>query len=121
MCWPGSRSHASAMNTATVDPETPTTDNFEPHSHTEPRYQAEPERTALRRPIHDRMLTGVAAGLAEYFGVDVTIVRVAFVVLTLVGGAGIPLYLAGLLLIPEEGSDQSIAGSFIESRQSRSR
>jgi len=66
------------------------------------------------------MLTGVAVGLAEYFGADVTIVRVAFVVLTVVGGAGIPLYLAGLLLIPDAGSDHSIAGSFIESRQSRS-
>jgi phage shock protein PspC (stress-responsive transcriptional regulator) len=109
------------MNTTTVNPEAPPAGNFEPHSRTGPRYQAEPERTALRRPIHDRMLTGVAIGLAGYFGVDVTIVRVAFVVLTVVGGAGIPLYLAGLLLIPEEGSDQSIAGSFIESRQSRSR
>ncbi len=49
------------------------------------------------------------------------IVRIAFVVLTFVGGAGIPLYLAGLLLIPDEGSDQSIAGSIIESLQSRSR
>ena len=67
------------------------------------------------------MLTGVAAGLAEYSGVDVTIIRVAFVVLTVVGGVGIPLYLAGLLLIPEEGSDQSIADSFIESRQLRPR
>ena len=109
------------MNTTTVNPEAPTTDNFEPYSHTEPRYQAEPEHIALRRPIRDRMLTGVAAGLAEYFGVDMTIVRVAFVVRTVVGGAGIPLYLAGLLLIPEEGSDHSIAGAFIESRQSRSR
>jgi phage shock protein PspC (stress-responsive transcriptional regulator) len=109
------------MNTTTVNPEAPATDNSEPHSRTESRYQAEPERTALHRPIHDRMLTGVAAGLAEYLGVDVTIVRIAFVVLTIAGGAGIPLYLAGLLLIPEEGSDQSIAGAFIESRQSRSR
>jgi len=49
------------------------------------------------------------------------IVRLAFVVLTIFGGAGIPLYLAGLLLIPEEGSDQSIAGSLIESLRSRSR
>ena len=105
------------MNTTTVNPEAPATGNFEPRSHTEPRYQAEPERTAVCRPIHDRMLTGVAAG----FGVDVRIVRVAFVVLTVAGGAGIPLYLAGLLLIPEEGSDQSIASSFIESGQSRSR
>jgi hypothetical protein len=37
------------------------------------------------------------------------------------GGTGIPLYLAGLLLIPEEGSDRSIASSPIESLQSRSR
>ena len=109
------------MNTTAVNPDAPWTGNFQPRSHTEPRYQAEPERTALRRPIHDRMLTGVAGGLAEYFGMDVTIVRVAFVVLTVVGGAGIPLYLAGLLLMPEEGSGQSIAGSFIASRQSRSR
>jgi phage shock protein PspC (stress-responsive transcriptional regulator) len=110
MCWARSRNHASAMNTTTVNPEAPTTGHFGPHSRTGPGYQAEPERTALRRPIHDRMLTGVATGLAEYFGVDVMIVRVAFVVLTVVGGAGIPLYLAGLLLIPEEGSDRSIAG-----------
>jgi phage shock protein PspC (stress-responsive transcriptional regulator) len=109
------------MHTTTANPEAPTTGSFEPHSRTGPRYQAKPKRTALRRPIHDRMLTGVAIGLAEYLGVDVMIVRVAFVVLTVVGGAGIPLYLAGLLLLPEEGSDQSIAGSFIKSRQSRSR
>jgi phage shock protein PspC (stress-responsive transcriptional regulator) len=109
------------MNTTTVNPEAPTTGHSGPHSRTGPGYQAEPERTAVSRPIHDRMLTGVATGLAEYFGVDAMIVRVAFVVLTAVGGAGIPLYLAGLLLIPGEGSDRSIAGSFIESRPSRSR
>ena len=109
------------MNTTTVNPEAPAAGHFESRSRSEPGCQAEPERTALRRPIHDRMLTGVAAGLAGYFGVDVMIVRVAFVVLTVAGGAGIPLYLAGLLLIPEEGSDRSVAGSFIESRPSRSR
>jgi phage shock protein PspC (stress-responsive transcriptional regulator) len=109
------------MNTTTVNPEAPATDNFEPHSRTESGYQAEPDLTALRRPVHDRMLTGVAAGLAEYLGMNVTIVRIALVVLTIAGGAGIPLYLAGLLLIPEEGRDQSIAGALIGSRQSRSR
>ena len=80
-----------------------------------------PERALLRRSYTDRMLGGMAGGLARYFGVDTMIVRIAFVVLTLVGGAGIPLYLAGLLLIPDEGSDQSIAGSLIESLQSRPR
>ena len=43
------------------------------------------------------------------------------VVLTIAGGAGIPLYLAGLLLIPGEGSEQSIAGALIESVRSGSR
>ena len=63
----------------------------------------------LTRPTHDRMLAGVASGLAGYAGIDVLIVRIAFAVLTFLGGAGIPLYLACWLLIPAEGSDQSIA------------
>jgi hypothetical protein len=37
------------------------------------------------------------------------------------GGAGIPLYLAGWLLIPEEGAQQSIASDLIQSLSSRSR
>jgi phage shock protein PspC (stress-responsive transcriptional regulator) len=65
------------------------------------------------------MITGVAAGVAEYFGIDVTLVRIAFVALVVIGGAGIPLYLAGLLLIPDEGNDQSIASSVIKSLQSK--
>ena len=73
----------------------------------------------LIRPTEDRMVAGVAAGIARYLGADVTIVRIVFVVLAFVGGAGLPLYLAGWLLMPEEGSDQSIAGEFIRSRQSR--
>jgi phage shock protein PspC (stress-responsive transcriptional regulator) len=102
------------MNTTEMNPEAPTTES-------RPPFGTAPERVPLRRPFEDRMLAGVAAGLARYFGVDVMIVRIAFVVLTVVGGAGIPLYLAGLLLIPEQGSDQSIAGSLLESLQSRSR
>ena len=73
----------------------------------------------LSRPQHDRMLAGVATGVARYLGVDVTLVRIAFAVLVVVGGAGVPLYLAGWLLIPEEGAAQSIAGEFLGSRQDR--
>ena len=72
-------------------------------------------RPPLRRAYQGRMLAGVCAGLADYLAVDTTIVRVAFVVFTFLGGAGIPAYLACLLLIPEEGSDQSIAGSLLDS------
>ena len=80
--------------------------------------RSRPER--LRRPVSDRMLAGVAAGIANYLGADVTIIRIVLAVLTFVGGAGIPIYLACWLLIPEEGSDQSIAGGFAQSRQLRS-
>ena len=93
------------MNT-TTDAEAHAID----HSHPEP----------LRRPVSDRMLAGVAAGIARYVGADVTIIRIILAVLTFVGGAGIPIYLACWLLIPEEGADQSIAGGFIQSRQTRS-
>ncbi len=106
------------MNTSTVNPEAPTTESG---PRPEPPFGRSPQRPALRRPVQDRMLAGVAAGLARYFGVDEIIVRIAFVVLTVVGGGGIALYLAGLLLIPDEGSDVSIAGAIIESLQSRLR
>jgi len=101
------------MNTNTVNPEA--------RRYAGPPFSAESRRTALRRPVQDSVVAGVAAGLARYLGVDVMIIRLAFVVLTIVGGAGIPLYLAGLLLIPEDDSDQSIASSLIGSLRSRSR
>jgi phage shock protein PspC (stress-responsive transcriptional regulator) len=110
MAWPGSRPHAEGMDTTTVNPEA--NDNT---------YQRRPARPQppLSRPLDDRMLAGVAAGMARYLGVDVTVVRIVFAVLTVVGGAAVPLYLAGWLLIPEEGSEQSIASGFFQSRQSR--
>jgi phage shock protein PspC (stress-responsive transcriptional regulator) len=69
--------------------------------------QEEPRR--LRRSVDERMLGGVAAGLAKYLGVDGAHVRIVLVALCLFGGAGVPLYLAAWVLIPEEGSDVAIA------------
>jgi phage shock protein C len=63
----------------------------------------------LRRRPQQGMLAGVAAGMGEYFGVDPTAVRLAFVVFGLLGGFGVPLYLAAWLLVPAEGEAQSIA------------
>lgn len=76
-----------------------------------------PGDEALYRPVHGRMIAGVAAGIAKYLGVDVTIVRIVLAVLTVVGGAGVPVYLVGWLLIPDEGASQSIASQFIGSLQ----
>ena len=55
------------------------------------------------------MLAGVAAGIAEFFDIDPTLVRVAFVALALLGGLAVPLYLAAWLLIPEADTDVSLA------------
>ena len=83
--------------------------------------QDQTKQQTLIRPVEDRMLGGVAAGIARYLRVDVTVVRIIFAVLTIMGGVGIPLYLAGWLLIPEEGAQQSIASELIDSLSSRSR
>jgi phage shock protein PspC (stress-responsive transcriptional regulator) len=73
----------------------------------------------LYRPFDGRMLGGVAEGIARYMDLDVTIVRIILAVLAFVGGAGIPLYLAGWLLIPEEGARRSLAAEFLDSIQNR--
>jgi phage shock protein C len=74
-------------------------------------------RRHIHRPTQGRMIAGVAAALAEYFDVDVTIVRIGIAVLTVFGGAGIALYIAGWLLIPNEGSERSIANKLTGTRQ----
>jgi phage shock protein C len=71
------------------------------------------ESRPLRRIREGSMLAGVATGLAAYFDIDVTFVRIGLVALTLIGGAGVPLYVAAWLLIPEEGSEVAIAGEIL--------
>lgn len=60
----------------------------------------------LQRPT-DRMVAGVCAGLGRHFDVDPLVLRVAFGVLTFFGGAGLLLYGALWLLLPEEGHDRA--------------
>ena len=73
----------------------------------------------LHRTGEDRMVAGVAGGLADYFDVDPTIVRIGFVALAFLGGLAVPLYLAGWLLIPEEGAHQSVAEELIAHERDR--
>ncbi|HWL96236.1 MAG TPA: PspC domain-containing protein [Nocardioidaceae bacterium] len=58
----------------------------------------------LTRSRDDRMISGVCGGLAEYFGVDSTLVRILVVVLTVLGfGTLLIAYIVGWILIPEAG------------------
>lgn len=56
----------------------------------------------ITRSRTDRMIAGVAGGLASYLGVDPLIVRIAFIVLTLLNGFGVMLYIVMWLLVPNE-------------------
>ena len=73
----------------------------------------------LERSSSDRILAGVAGGLGRYFDLNPAFFRLGFVVLTLLGGAGILVYLAALLVVPDEGKERSIAAAAIEERRER--
>ncbi len=64
----------------------------------------------LRRSTTNRKIAGVAGGLARHLDIDPVIVRVAFVVLVFFGGAGLILYGACWLLVPEEGRESAPLG-----------
>lgn len=56
----------------------------------------------LVRPINDRKLAGVCAGLADYFGIDATIIRILFVLFAVFAAGGILVYIILWLVMPEE-------------------
>jgi len=55
----------------------------------------------LTRSSRDRMIAGVCGGIADYFGIDPTLIRVIFVVLGLLAGPGLLLYLALWVVLPK--------------------
>jgi phage shock protein PspC (stress-responsive transcriptional regulator) len=69
----------------------------------------EPGPKRLTRTRGDRVIGGVCGGLGRYFNVDPLLFRIGAVALVFVGGAGLLLYLAALLLVPNEGEAAPIA------------
>ena len=67
----------------------------------------------LERKLEGRWIAGVCAGLADYFGLDPSLIRVIFAVLVLFGGVGPIAYLLAWGLVPEQGEQASIAERFI--------
>jgi len=61
----------------------------------------------LYKSKRNRMLGGVCGGIAEYLDIDSTIVRIVFIVMAFFGGSGIIIYIAGLLIFPEDGAIQT--------------
>ncbi len=71
-----------------------------------PGAYARPARLTRRARGQERVIGGVAGGLADYFGVDPLLVRLAFAGLSLLGGGGIVLYVLGWIFIPERGEGE---------------
>jgi phage shock protein PspC (stress-responsive transcriptional regulator) len=75
----------------------------QPRTAEQPTAQATAGPRRLFRSRSDRVIGGVCGGLARYLNVDPVIVRVVAVALVFVGGAGLLLYAAAFLLVPNEG------------------
>lgn len=56
----------------------------------------------LYRSEKNQMLCGVCGGIAEYFNIDPTLVRLAWAIFTCVGGAGILAYIIAAIIIPKQ-------------------
>ncbi len=62
-----------------------------------------PSPRRFERSSSDRIIGGVCGGLGRYFGIDSMLVRIGFVALALLGGTGLIVYAAALLLVPNDG------------------
>jgi phage shock protein PspC (stress-responsive transcriptional regulator) len=78
-----------------------------------------PQVKRLERPSDDRLLAGVASGLGRYFDLSPNLFRLGLIALTLLSGAGILVYLAAVLVIPEEGKEQSVIEKALAKRRDR--
>ena len=96
------------MNTTTADARSATV-------------TGQPQAGQLRRSADDKMLAGVAGGIARYLNTDVTLIRIIIAALVLFTGAGLALYVAAWLLIPADGEDQPVAQAWLAARRARFR
>ena len=83
--------------------------------------EAAPEVPPLVRPRDDRVIAGVAAGLAARLGIGTGWVRAGFVIACFFGGIGLLFYAVGWLMIPEEGEEESIAATKVSDLEGSSR
>lgn len=63
----------------------------------------------LRRSFHNRVVGGVCAGIANYLGIDVTIIRLIFVLAVIFWGSGVGIYIILWIAIPKEFVDYQSA------------
>ena len=68
----------------------------------------------LTRSRDHRVIAGVCGGIAEYFNIDVTVVRIITAVVSAFWGVGVVAYIVAWLLLPEEGTGHLGADALFE-------
>ncbi len=103
----------SAMDAPPIEPD-PLIDP--PGPDPSPAAPPPPPRRLARRS-DERLLGGVAGGVADYLGVDVVLVRLAFVVTAFLGGVGVIAYLLGWIVLPVAPTAPGVEASHADRRQ----
>ncbi len=67
------------------------------------------DKRRLYKSRRDKMIDGVCGGIAEYFGVDPTVVRILWVLSVFLGGSGILAYIACMIIVPPNPDHQTAA------------
>ena len=62
----------------------------------------------LYRSVSDKKLAGVCGGIAEYFGLDSTLIRVGWALVSLFAGAGVLAYIVCAIIIPEKPENPTV-------------
>ena len=76
-----------------------------------------PKIKRLERSRDSRVIAGVSGGLGRYFDIAPVVFRLGFVVLTLLGGSGVLVYIAAVLVMPQEGEETSLAEDILRKRR----
>ncbi len=73
----------------------------------------------LHRSTRDKMIFGVCGGFAEYLGIDSSLVRIIWVIVTLFGGSGVIAYIVAAIILPEQDDKKEEKIIEVESERKR--
>ncbi|MDR0438100.1 MAG: PspC domain-containing protein [Bacteroidales bacterium] len=73
----------------------------------------------LRRSTTNRVIGGVCGGIAEYFELDPTLIRLAFLILAFLGGGGILIYIVAWIIVPEKRAGDNIQDAELVSEEKK--
>lgn len=73
----------------------------------------------LYRSKKDRMIAGVCGGIGEYLSIDSTFIRIAFALLSFGAGSGLLLYIVLAIIIPEEGSVETVKATPVKKEEKK--